>query len=71
MRLRLLDRASHAERICWLVPMFEDQEVDARASTGGYYWEGAVRLLDGDRRDAPEIGRGYLELTGYATPLAL
>lgn len=71
MRLRLLDRASHAERICWLVPMFEDQEVDARASTGGYYWEGAVRLLDGDRHDAPEIGRGYLELTGYATPVAL
>ncbi len=71
MRLRLLDRASNAERICWLVPLFEDQEVDARASTGGYYWEGAVRLLDGDRRDAPEIGRGYLELTGYATPVSL
>lgn len=71
MRLRLLDRVSNAERICWLVPLFEDQEVDARASTGGYYWEGAVRLLDGDRRDAPEIGRGYLELTGYATPVSL
>jgi predicted secreted hydrolase len=54
-----------------LIPLLDDQEVDARASTGGYYWEGAVRLVDGDHAEAPEIGRGYLELTGYAGPVAL
>ena len=48
-------------------PMMDDQEIDARASTGGFYWEGAVRVI----RDAKEVGRGYLELTGYAQPLAL
>ncbi len=48
-------------------PMMDDQEIDARASTGGFYWEGAVRVI----RDAKEVGRGYLELTGYARPLAL
>ena len=39
----------------------DDQELDARASTGTLYWEGAVRVEspDGAR------GRGYLELTGY------
>lgn len=48
-------------------PMMDDQEIDARASTGGFYWEGAVRVI----RDAKEVGRGYLELTGYAQPLVL
>lgn len=50
-----------------LVPLMDDQEVDARASTGGFYWEGAVRLL----HDGREIGRGYLELTGYTERLRL
>jgi predicted secreted hydrolase len=50
-----------------LAPLMQDQEVDARASTGGFYWEGAVRLMQGDRT----IGRGYLELTGYGEPLQL
>jgi predicted secreted hydrolase len=44
-----------------LAPLFDDQELDARASTGNVYWEGAVRLMEAGR----EIGRGYLELTGY------
>jgi predicted secreted hydrolase len=71
MRLRLRDQTSKKERILRLIPLLEDQEVDARASTGGYYWEGAVRLIDGDHSEAPEIGRGYLELTGYASPVSL
>ena len=71
MRLRLRDQASKTERTLRLIPLLDDQEVDARASTGGYYWEGAVRLVDGDHAEAPEIGRGYLELTGYAGPVAL
>ena len=45
-----------------LEPLLDDQELDARASTGTLYWEGAVRVTGpGDAR-----GRGYLELTGYA-----
>ncbi len=47
----------------WIVePLFDDQELDARASTGTLYWEGAVRL----RSEEGAAGRGYLELTGYA-----
>jgi predicted secreted hydrolase len=46
----------------WRVePLFDDQELDARSSTGTLYWEGAVRV------QSPQGGgRGYLELTGYA-----
>jgi predicted secreted hydrolase len=45
-----------------LVPLMDDQELDARASTGTLYWEGAVRVEGPDGAH----GRGYLELTGYA-----
>lgn len=44
-----------------LTPLLDDQEFDARASTGNIYWEGAVRAM----RDGANVGRGYLELTGY------
>ena len=71
IRLRLRDQTSKTERILRLIPLLDDQEVDARASTGGYYWEGAVRLVEGDHPEAPEIGRGYLELTGYAGAVSL
>jgi predicted secreted hydrolase len=50
-----------------LQPLLVDQELDSRASTGTLYWEGAVRALAAGR----EAGRGYLELTGYGTPLRL
>ena len=50
-----------------LKPLMDDQELDSRASTGTIYWEGAVRAL---RKDA-EVGRGYLELTGYWKPMKL
>ena len=43
------------------------QELDSRASTGTRYWEGLSDLL----RDGRPIGRGYLEMTGYAGRLAL
>ncbi len=45
-----------------LAPLMDDQELDARASTGTLYWEGAVRLSGAGLAAA----RGYLELTGYA-----
>ncbi len=44
-----------------LRPLMDDQELDGRRSTGIVYWEGASRLFEEDR----EIGRGYLEMTGY------
>ena len=50
----------------WLLtPLFDDQELDSRQSTGAVYWEGAVTLT----RDGQPAGRGYLELTGYVRPL--
>lgn len=48
-------------------PLMDDQELDARASTGTIYWEGAVQAV----RDGRPAGRGYLELTGYWRPLSL
>lgn len=45
------------------VPLLEDQELDTRASSGVIYWEGAVALLDATTRS--DLGRGYVELTGY------
>jgi predicted secreted hydrolase len=50
-----------------LEPLFDDQELDARASVGTVYWEGAVRARNAERA----IGAGYLELTGYGEPLKL
>lgn len=50
-----------------LSPLMDDQELDARASVGIVYWEGAVRALAAGR----QVGRGYLELTGYGGPLRL
>jgi predicted secreted hydrolase len=50
-----------------LEPLMDDQELDSRTNTGTIYWEGAVRML----RDGREVGRGYLELTGYWKALKL
>jgi predicted secreted hydrolase len=61
MRLRV------GSRLLQLEPLFDDQEIDASASTGTVYWEGAVRVLEAGR----QVGAGYLELTGYAGSLSL
>lgn len=45
-----------------LEPLMDDQELDARTSTGTIYWEGAVRAF---ASDVEVGGGGYLELTGY------
>lgn len=55
------------DRIFTLQPLMDDQELDSRASSGAIYWEGAVTALEGRRR----VGRGYLELTGYAAALKI
>lgn len=44
-----------------LEPLMDDQEHDARLSSGIIYWEGAVRAL----HNGKPAGKGYLELTGY------
>ena len=46
-----------------LRPVLADQELD----TTPRYWEGAVDVV-GNRQGASLSGRGYVELTGYATP---
>ena len=48
-----------------LIPWMDDQELDSARSTGTIYWEGAVDVM----QDAKRLGRGYLELTGYAKAL--
>ena len=50
-----------------LEPLMDDQELDSRLSTGTIYWEGAVRAF----KNNDQIGRGYLELTGYWKPMKL
>ena len=56
------------DRTWRLEPLMDDQELDARASTGTIYWEGAVRAYN---HSNAEVGRGYLELTGYWKPMKL
>lgn len=55
-------RLPEGERSFPMSPLFDDQELDGRATGLPVYWEGAVRTPG---------GRGYLELTGYASPLSL
>ncbi|GAB2737013.1 lipocalin-like domain-containing protein [Melaminivora jejuensis] len=54
---------------CFTVQALLDaQELDSRASTGAIYWEGLSELRGADGRT---LGRGYLEMTGYAQRLHL
>jgi predicted secreted hydrolase len=48
--------------------MIDNQELDSRQSTGAIYWEGLSELIDSNGK---KVGRGYLEMTGYAAPLRL
>ncbi len=48
--------------------VLDAQELDSRASTGAIYWEGLSDLIDSNGR---RVGRGYLEMTGYAQRLRL
>ncbi|MET0533785.1 MAG: carotenoid 1,2-hydratase [Steroidobacter sp.] len=56
------------DRVVILRPLMDDQENDARGSTGTVYWEGAVRAFDAQNKP---IGRGYLELTGYGDKIRM
>jgi len=48
--------------------LLDDQELDSRTSTGAIYWEGLSLLADAS---GARVGRGYLEMTGYAARLVL
>ena len=48
--------------------LVDNQELDSRGSTGAIYWEGLSDLIDSNGR---RVGRGYLEMTGYATRLRM
>ena len=48
--------------------VIDNQELDSRNSTGAVYWEGLSELFDSNGK---LVGRGYLEMTGYASPLRL
>ncbi|WP_298923046.1 carotenoid 1,2-hydratase [uncultured Ramlibacter sp.] len=48
--------------------VLDNQELDSRSSTGAIYWEGLSELFDSNGR---KVGRGYLEMTGYAQALRL
>ena len=60
-------RITVGERAFETEPLMADQELDTAVAGSTIYWEGASTLVEAGRR----IGRGYLELTGYAAPLAL
>ena len=48
--------------------VIDPQELDSRQSTGTIYWEGLSDLLD---EQGKPVGRGSLEMTGYARRLVL
>ena len=48
--------------------LVDNQEMDSRASTGGIYWEGLCEVWDSNQH---LVGRGYLEMTGYASPMRM
>jgi len=48
--------------------VIDPQELDSRQGTGTVYWEGLSDLFDSHGQ---RVGRGYLEMTGYAQRLVL
>ncbi len=51
-----------------LTPTVPDQELITTRSTGVTYWEGSV-IIQGTYKERPIMGKGYVELTGYAQSL--
>ncbi len=48
--------------------LVDNQELDSSRSTGAIYWEG---LSDLKNASGTRVGRGYLEMTGYAATLRM
>ncbi|QIL81229.1 carotenoid 1,2-hydratase [Diaphorobacter sp. HDW4A] len=51
-----------------VLALLDDQELDSSGSTGTVYWEG---LSDLRNLSGVSLGRGYLEMTGYASGIRL
>jgi predicted secreted hydrolase len=66
VQIATTDPASGKDVVFQVEPLVADQELPGTLS-GIPYWEGACRVRDGENR---EIGSAYMELTGYAKPLA-
>jgi len=67
VRLTTTDPATGNPVTLHVEPLAKNQELTG--SLGGIpYWEGACRILDANGR---ELGRAYMELTGYAKDLKL
>jgi len=62
-------RVRVGEAMYRIEPLMLDAELDSRATTGILYWEGPIRLIS--ETTGKEVGRGYLELTGYGGKLDL
>lgn len=60
--------AKHATTVFTIKTLADAQELDSRSSTGTVYWEGLSTLLN---ETGESVGRGYLEMTGYAQRLVL
>lgn len=60
-------RITVGDRTLTLEPLFDNQELDTRGTTGVVYWEGAVLVVE----NGSAVGRGYLELTGYGEALRM
>lgn len=65
VRLDAVNPSTGKVEVFWVEPMAADQELSGKAG-GVNYWEGACRVVDATKRD---IGRAYMELTGYANSL--
>jgi predicted secreted hydrolase len=61
-------RLSTPGQVYTVKAVIDPQELDSRQSTGAVYWEGLSELLD---HQGQLVGRGYLEMTGYASPLRI
>ena len=61
--------ANSSQTVRYIVKaVVDNQELDSRQSTGAIYWEGLSELLDSTNM---VLGRGYLEMTGYGSPLRI
>ena len=65
VRLEAVNPATVRPEIFIVQPVVADQELTGKVGGVGY-WEGACRVLDENKH---EIGRAYMELTGYGESL--
>lgn len=68
LRLHHASSAGALADVYTISAVIDNQELDSRSSTGAVYWEGLSELRN---RAGQLVGRGYLEMTGYASPLRL